>query len=293
MSINIPVFMSFDERYAPYAATSIASICSNTTSFVHFFIIDCGVSEETKSKVNNLKKNFFNLDIDWMSFDIKKFLDGFKTDFHISLATYGRVFIPFLNSNINKAIYLDVDTIVLSDISELYETCLDGYALAAIWEDYMEVKGHNKEHLERLGIAGPHKYFNAGVLLLDLSKWREHSLTSVLLEAEFKLRDKLKFLDQDLLNYVFANNYKLLNEKFNVTAPRARKHYKSGKLVDCVIRHFEGGKKPWFCHPLKIEQMKSNHIGVKAFWKYAKMTPFYNEMISIFPVYSFFFKKRK
>lgn len=291
-TLNIPVFMSFDEGYAPYAATCIASICENTSNFVQVFVIDCGVEAETKRKVEQLKEIYKNFSIEWLSFDTKNLLKGFKTDFHISLATYGRIFIPLLKTNIDKAIYIDVDTICLSDIKKLYEESLDGFTIAAVWEDYMEAKGHNKEHLERLGIDKNHKYFNAGILLLDLNKWREQSLTAVLLEKEAFLRDKLKFLDQDLLNYVFANKYKQLNEKFNVTAPRARKHYKNGKLFDCLIRHFEGGKKPWLCHPLKIERMKSNHIGMKSFWKYAKKTAFYNDMISIFPIYSLFFKKR-
>ena len=291
-SLNIPVFMSFDEGYAPYAATCIASICENTSNFVQIFVIDCGVKSETKKKVEQLKDIYKNFSIEWLSFDVESFLKDFKTCFHFSKAMYGRIFIPILKKNLDKAIYLDVDTICLSDISKLYNENLDKYSLGAVWEDYMEEKGHNKEHLQRLGISLGHKYFNSGVLLLDLKKWRELFLTEDILSKEPELKEKLMFPDQDLLNFAFANNYKQLNERFNVTAPRARKHYENGNLFDCVIRHFEGGKKPWLCHPLKIERMKSNHIGMKAFWKYAKRTAFYNDMISIFPIYSFFFKKR-
>lgn len=291
-TLNIPVFMSFDEGYAPYAATCIASICENTSNFVQIFVIDCGIEAEAKRKVEQLKEIYKNFSIEWLSFDTDSLLKDFKTCFHFSKAMYGRIFIPILKENLAKAIYIDVDTICLSDIANLYNESLDGYALGAVWEDYMEEKGHNKSHLQRLGINSNHKYFNSGVLLLDLKRWRELSLTSIVLSKEPELKEKLMFPDQDLLNFAFANNYKLLNERFNVTAPRARKHYKNGKLFDCVIRHFEGGKKPWLCHPLKIERMKSNHIGMKSFWKYAKKTAFYNDMISIFPIYSFFFKKR-
>lgn len=291
-SPKIPVFMSFDEGYAPYAATCIVSICENTSSFIDIYVIDCGVKTETKQKVELLKENYENLSIEWISFDTDSLLKDFKTCFHFSKAMYGRIFIPQLKPNLQKVIYTDVDVIFTSDIKELFDEPLNGYAIGAVWEDHMEAKGNNREHLERLGINKSHRYFSSGLLLMDLDKWREQNLTQKILDVEPRLRDCLKFPDQDLLNYVFASNYQQLNEKYVVTAPRARKHYKNGKLVDCVIRHFEGGKKPWLCHPLKIERMKSNHIGMKAFWRYARKTVFYNDMISIFPIYSFFFKKR-
>ena len=290
--IKIPVFMSFDEGYAPYASVCIASICENTKNFVEIYVIDCGVTEESKKKVELLKNTYSNFSIEWLAFDTETLLKDFKTCFHFSKAMYGRIFIPLLKPEIKKAIYTDVDVIFMSDITELYNEDLHGYALGAVWEDYMEAKGNNREHLLRLKIDLSHKYFNSGVLLLDLEKWRNNNLSEKVLATEDSLREKLKFPDQDLLNFVFSNNYKLLNERYNVTAPRARKHYKNGKLVDCVIRHFEGGKKPWLCHPLKIECMKSNHIGMKAFFKYARKTAFYNQMIAIFPIYSFIFKNR-
>lgn len=290
--IKIPVFMSFDEGYAPYASVCIASICENTKNFVEIYVIDCGVTEESKKKVELLKNTYSNFSIEWLAFDTETLLKDFKTCFHFSKAMYGRIFIPLLKPEIKKAIYTDVDVIFMSDITELYNEDLHGYALGAVWEDHMEAKGNNADHLKRLGISAGHKYFSSGLLLLDLEKWRENNLTEKVLQKEPELREKLKFPDQDLLNATFAENYQLLDEKYVVTAPRARKHYKNGKLVDCVIRHFEGGKKPWLCHPLKIECMKSNHIGMKAFWKYARKTAFYNQMISIFPIYSFIFKNR-
>ena len=160
-TLNIPVFMSFDEGYAPYAATCIASICENTSNFVQVFVIDCGVESETKRKVELLKEIYKNFSIEWLSFDTDSLLKDFKTCFHFSKAMYGRIFIPILKENLDKAIYIDVDTICLSDIANLYNESLDGYALGAVWEDYMEKKCRNKSHLQRLGIDSNHKYFNS------------------------------------------------------------------------------------------------------------------------------------
>ena len=40
---NIPIFLSSDDNYAPFVATTIASICDNTKSFCEFYVLDGGI----------------------------------------------------------------------------------------------------------------------------------------------------------------------------------------------------------------------------------------------------------
>ena len=42
---RIPIFLSSDNNYAPFVATTIASICDNTKSFCDFYILDGGIEE--------------------------------------------------------------------------------------------------------------------------------------------------------------------------------------------------------------------------------------------------------
>ena len=282
---KIPVFLSADDQYSPFVATTIASICDHTKAFIDFFVIDCGISEKSKSRILDLKQIFKNFSIEWLEIDTQNVFRGFITREHFSKAMYGRLLIPELKTEIHKAIYTDVDVIFCDDIQLLFDEDLKNYVIGAVWEDYMERNGNNENHLSRLGIPAGHHYFNSGLLLIDMDLWRAGNYSQQLFQAEQKLRSVLKFPDQDLLNYCFADKYLQLNEKYSVTAPRARKHSKHGKLFDCVIRDFEGGKKPWLCHPLMIEQKKSNYIGKSLFWKYAKMTKFYDDLLSRFPIY--------
>lgn len=285
MQTKIPVFLSADNAYSPFLATTIASICDNTASFVDIYVLDCGISETNKNKILQLKDQFQNFAIEWIPIDTQKIFEKFVVKAHFSKAMYSRLLIPELKPTIHRAIYTDVDVIFSGDLKTLFEENLDGFPIGAVWEDHMENNGNNAEHLNRLGINKEHKYFSSGLLLIDMDQWRKDNYTEKLLNAESKLRPVLKYPDQDLLNFCFACNYKQLNERYCVTAPRARKHYKNGELKDCVIRHFEGGKKPWLCHPLIFEQKKSNYIGKSLFWKYAKKTEFYDELISRFPIY--------
>ena len=48
---RIPIFLSSDNNYAPFVATTIASICDNTKSFCDFYILDGGIEEENKEKI--------------------------------------------------------------------------------------------------------------------------------------------------------------------------------------------------------------------------------------------------
>ena len=294
MQSRIPVFLSADDAYSPFIATTIASICDNTSSFIDVFVLDCGISEKNKNKIAHLKNKFQNFNIEWIPIDINKTFNTFIVREHFSKAMYGRLLIPELKPAIHKAIYTDVDVIFCGDIKALFDENLGNFTIGAVWEDHMESNGNNAAHLCRLGLCKKHKYFSSGLLLINMDSWRSNQYTARLFEAESKLRTVLKYPDQDLLNFCFSCNYKQLNERYCVTAPRARKHFKKGKLKDCVIRHFEGGKKPWLCHPLMIEQKKSNYIGKSLFWKYARMTEFYDELIYRFPIYRSFknFKSR-
>lgn len=278
--------MSCDDGYAPFVATTIASACDHTKKHLHFYVIDCGISTENKNKINLLKKYFSNFDIEWLDLDINHIFEGLVEREHFTKAMYGRLVFADLKPSLHKAIYTDVDVIFCGDIEELYNENLGNYIIGAVWEDYMESNRTNNNHLKRLGIPYNHQYFSSGLLLINLDAWRSQQCTKSIFQEAKRLRSKLLFPDQDLLNYHFANNYCQLSEKYVVTAPRARKHYQHGKLINCVIRHFEGPKKPWLCHPLIPEIKKSNYIGKSIFWKYAKMTAFYPELISRFPVYN-------
>lgn len=283
---HIPVFVCSDENYAPFVSTTALSMSEHTSDVIDLYVIDCGIKEETRRKVEEIKKAHGNLGITWIDFSVEDCFHDFKVLGHISRAAYARFLIPLLRPELDKAIYSDIDVIYCGDISELYAQKLNGYSLGA-------VPGHDRKNTtkllsskERLGLSKDHIYFESGLLLIDCKQWREKQICIDLLRMEPKIREKLLYVDQDILNCYFECNYYQLDDKFSVTSPKVKKFINNcGELNGCVMRHFEGRRKPWLVHPLRPELRKSNLVGKNLFWHYAKISPFYDELLERFPLY--------
>ncbi|MBR6162662.1 glycosyltransferase family 8 protein [bacterium] len=269
--MKIPVFLSTDNNYAPYTASAIASISENTESKVDFYILDSGISEINTEKIKQLPLKYKHTNVEFLKIDTEKEFQNFRVpsySLHITLSTYNRFLIPQLKPCLKKIIYLDSDIIVTGDIKELFDTDLKSYPLGA-------VPGQN----EKFGIAcaqylglNKKKIFNAGVLLINLEKFKEYQ--DKLFEIERKYRDKLVFADQDILNMCFDNNYLELDRKFNYESETTNQCY------DFIIRHYITGIKPWLISP-DLESDVINDIGI--FWEYLSKTPFYEEVLENCP----------
>ena len=272
---KIPIFLSSDNNYAPFVATTIASVCDNTKSFCDFYILDGGISEENQEKICSLKKQFGNFSIEFIKIDLEKefcSIDYKNECSYVSMSTYNRFLIPLLKQEINKAIYLDVDVIVAGDINEFYKQPLNGHLIGAIPDLCRNYEFLNNVK-EWVGLKLDSKYFNAGVLLIDCQKWRENDITNKLFDVEKKYREKLRMADQDVLNIYFENDYEMFNEMFN----------EQDASGDFIIRHFSGSIKPWqadfYIHSKTKRPCKTANLDL--FWKYAKITSFYEQICCI------------
>lgn len=264
-SEKIPIFLSSDNNYAPLIATTIMSICKNTQSFCEFFILDGGISDEYRQLLFNMKKQYDNFNINFINIDTQKYFQNFIATDYISVATYYRFIISELISEICKALYLDVDIIVNGDIKKLFNENLDEYIIGAIPDN------GNRNYVDKLksslSMSVESIYFNAGILLIDFSKWKNNHVTDQLFQIEKKYRGKLICNDQDVLNLYFENNYKILDKKYNSNI-----YYDN-----CIIRHYYGCTKPWHFHPdVCIKELEEYQL----FWNIARDTPFYDILIN-------------
>lgn len=283
MRHNIPIFLASNDKYAPLVATTIASVCYNTKSFCEFYVLDSGISNLNKKRIGLLKEKFNNFSIEYIKVDFDKF-KNFNINGYFSLDVYSRFLIPFLKSNIDKAIYSDVDVSFVGDVAELYNENLDDKAVGACQEIYVTEK--IEELKIDLGLTKNHKYFYAGMLLIDCKKWRENNTIDELFKIEKKYRSKLKFFDQDILNIYFNdNNYKKLSIKYCLTNKEIEfkdkldaKHREEAEeaIKNPVIRHFESSNKPWLTNK---NIYGTNIKDFDVFWFFAKMTSFYDNLL--------------
>ena len=272
--MNIPVFLSADDNYAPFVATTIASICDNTESFVDFYILDGGISEENQEKICELKKIFSNFSIEFIQINPEKEFSSinYSNVDYISISTYNRFLIPKLKPELGKVLYLDVEIVVLGNIEELYNVDLENYALGAAWDESRVL--YNTDTKDLMDLSDNYKYFNAGILLIDIQKWNNDKIVERLFEIEKEYGKNVLHADETLLNKYFDSNYKIFDIEFNYTdydvfnSPNKKPK----------IRHFASAIKPWNANFLlrnKVLMPLPNYID---FWKYAKMTAFYEKI---------------
>lgn len=273
--MNIPIFLASDENYAKYMAVTMTSIFTNTEEFIEFYILDGGITEETKKKFEELKSIKQNFSMEFIKVDMSLF-KKFPNIGHFSLNMYLRYLIPDLKPNLNKVLYLDVDLIINGDIKKLYNIDLEEYPLGAV---PYPVDSANSGYVawsssvkKGIGVAQDSLYFNSGVLSINCKYFREHDIQQSLFDKTAEMSKVLICPDQDVLNIIFENNYKILPANFNLIVDMTDKNifekYKNG----FYILHYTGGKgyRPW---------LNSECPFADDFWISAKKTPFYNEML--------------
>ena len=242
---------SSDNNYAQHLGVALCSLFENNKDdHFNIFVIDGGIDEENKRKLAFLEGKY-NFKINYVKPDKELFKDVYISG-HISEATYYRLSVgELLPHSIDKIIYLDCDIVIVGKIRELWNVSLGDYILAAVTEaGYVDYS--------RLGIKTKEDYFNAGVIILDLKKWREQNIGQKCFDFIKNNPDELVIWDQDALNQVLCGSWKKLDTRFNVmTQIKETINYS-------VIIHFNTWVKPW--HYL------CNHPQRSQYYKYLRMT---------------------
>ena len=259
----IPVITAFNENYAIAGAALIQSIIENSsaTYFYDLYIIEGSLSDETKLSFNLMLKNKNNFRLNIIDADY--FFKGKQLGLcaHFSKEIYYRLLIPRLLPNYDKVIYLDADTVVNKDISQLYTLDLSGKAIAAVKDCVMAgfIKygtlcrkecGHltAREYLTKyLGMKDVRNYIQSGVLVIDCAYIRKNQIDDKII-AEIP-KKMYWFPDQDLINKFFEGNVKFLDIRWNVFHGNGDVDGFFRKLpLKIMSQYFEARKDPWIIH---------------------------------------------
>ena len=155
-----------------------------------------------------------------------------------------------LPPGIERVLFLDADLLVMDDVSTLWETALDENVLAAAVDGAVPFcsAARGVKNWKALGIPKGAQYFNGGVLLIDLARWRKREVNRRVRRYFETTREPIDFLHQEALNAVLWNDWKQLDSRWNLPASYAGRPYgrtASETWQRTGIVHFAGRMKPW------------------------------------------------
>ncbi|MDO4628486.1 MAG: glycosyltransferase family 8 protein [Planctomycetia bacterium] len=270
MKINI-AFAS-DNGYVQHMGCCIASILANSRAEeqLHFYILDGGISEENKNRVEKLRQ-ISPCEIEWLKPDMN-LLKGCPIISHFSINTYLRLLLPEMLPNVDRLIYMDCDMIVTSSLAELWTTDLQGRSLGVVSEFLEYTQDENYQRYKR--DLNYEVTFNAGMLLMDMTRLHESQKFRTALQWTIENAERIACADQDALNTVFADDCLYLPFRWNIQIrpqyvmkclPFVKDEEVKRTLAESVgIIHYLSGEKPW--HYLYYEPQRG------FYWKYLQLT---------------------
>ena len=226
-----------------------------------------------------------NFELNFM--EINNIFNNLPANKNLPHSTYIRLIFPSLFKNYSKIIYLDGDTIILKDLTSMYNINIDQY--------YFVGQFHNGAIDEKFLKYSKH-YINAGVLLINLFQQRKDEAEEKILNWAIKNKKYLTFKDQTIINYSFIDKVGLLPPEYGILSNSFKFYIKRTKNFtlgnfnrsqyekaydDPFIVHFHGPNKPWRKNAKK--RYKS-----KEWWKYAEFSGIYNILLNNYKKKIFF-----
>jgi len=245
----IHVALAFDNNFWAPAYTVMRSICFHTREHeqVEFHLCEYNVSDSHRADLDKISQEF---GAKLHHYDVLQ-LDSFRHaeamlpargKGNLHSVTYARMFLDhFVPKTLKRIIYLDCDTMVVTPIVELFDADLAGHAVGAVC-DPQSIKAKMGYDIKGKGnIFKPgDDYFNAGVLVIDLEKFRKADIPARMREFETSGIVNKLYYDQDMLNLIFRGDWHKMHWRYNVTDPRPPHETLQPKIL-----HFTGSGKPW------------------------------------------------
>lgn len=270
----IPVAMITDNNFIMPTCVAVTSLVNNKdedTCYV-IFIIMAECTPTSKSKIRELNLLSEMCEVKLIEAGLDKYRD-FKQLAHIPISCLLKFDLCDLIPEYDKILYLDGDTIIRKDLSELYNTDLQGSYLAGV-KDLQSIIEDNGN-------------INAGIVLFNAKRIRDEQLSKKLYKVRKSLGDRAS-MDQQTFNIVCKKEYKYLSIKYNcvigklIGEQRIREYsleklnklygesYKSldDLVSDIVIMHFATSNKPW---------IYTFNPGADVWYRYYKESPYKNE----------------
>lgn len=210
-NLNLIVVYSSDNYYAQHLGVSMISLFQNNKEFksINVYIIENNISASNKKNIITISQNYNRSVhfIDFYPFALKLQLNIGNS---ISINSYARLFITSIMENdIDKVIYLDCDSIINHSLMDLWKKDISEYYVAGVCDTVSD----NTKLRINMDINKP--YINAGMLLINLKKWREENVEQKFIKFIESYNGEVYHHDQGTINGVLNDKFLVLHPKYN------------------------------------------------------------------------------
>ena len=278
--------MSSSNQYAPYLAVYLQSIIDHAKEENRYDIVifETDMTADNKERIQalaqlpNFSIRFYNLKT---AFENNLYI----SQHYFAKQCYYRLALGEVFKQYEKAVFTDIDLVMVADISELFRIDMQGKPIAAceeiLWHaDIREGKRQHgffiDDYLEKIGCSGV--YYNTGVVVADIAKFNEKASFRQLLQIAQE--NKFINLEQDVLNKVFNNcfytlpacyNFEIINGIFEEPA-EAFKNY-AAEIDNAKIYHYLAADKVWF-----FPSLPKGYV----WWEIARKTSYYEKLLETY-----------
>lgn len=243
MQINL--LFTIDEKYISPLVSALDSFYKahkgiKTKVFIAHSSIPSGEFDKLQERFSPFDAEIISVKITERWFSDTPVLERLPEESFYRLLSF-----DYLPKDIDKCLYLDPDIFINKPVTELYNMNLDGKYLAAASHTY-----GIKSTLNRIRLGIKHRYFNSGVMLMNLDEIRRDFTVQKVIDCLNDNMQKLIMGDQDLANILFGEKSVSLDEMIYNLDERTFKHNRKKYSLDWVkentaVIHYNGKFKPW------------------------------------------------
>jgi lipopolysaccharide biosynthesis glycosyltransferase len=244
----IEIAMAFDDAFwAPTYAT-MRSICLTThhPEQLRFHLLHRTLTPRHQDAISSIGRDY-GATLNFIDIDALDLLTTRISAFprirlrRLNPIVYARLFLgDLLDPAIERVLYLDSDLFIRTALDPLYFMDMGGHAIAAVLQpDRMHVIA-GKDLAARRAFSMAEPYFNAGVMLIDMTQYRRMDFAAEL--GRLPPAELAQFYyDQDMINFCFGGRILELDMRWNLQNAEP-----AHEVLNPAIVHYSANPKPWF-----------------------------------------------
>ncbi len=212
------IMYATDENYVEIAGVSIESLLDNNREVADLtvYIVTDNISDLSRERLKKTADKYNRRVVFIPKPDIRKLTETDLLTLRWSDSAFSRLYLDYVFKDypdVRKVIYLDCDTMVLDSLEPLWDVNIENCLGAAV----LECMGN--WHKRIVGSKASDHYFNSGVMLLNVKKWKDESISQRCTEFIKDHKGKIEYVDQGVINGALVREVKVVESpRYNLTA---------------------------------------------------------------------------